>query len=868
MAQKTGIYYVIFHISLTQNANSSLVTAATIINDNIKNISFQASSDTGSHFTASGFLSLQVQDEISILIKANTQYTIEKTSYLGVQFQGNVLIETGFLLSLDSDHVLTKRKEMVYRWKPISYGQFSTLKIFHYGQQTYQLPSTGVYLFSLNLIFKAHKKPLNISVNLLTNDDLLLTTNHALDSDSTLTLNMHDIVHLKSNTIIKVSVTSQDMPSEIHLLHSSTFSMMLIKNEHSKGDGFHASLSESHSFTSTTEGIYTTPWEACTDKKGHYKWMTGSDFSDKTFFSNIQASQVFYVSSHVVFSVVLRHPKIEYDDHFKITFAFQKDEQSIFIEKTIHPVKLMAARNQTVNETMAVNITIGNKTISQSAIQPSVIRFNETIYLNGIYELNQLSPIGIFVKSNYKAIVTIHESSTFSAMQTIPDYPGAHGSLQGFKIIDSDQPYIAKGWNTDPQTFLGLYDFSESLDQKRGYYKVKEDGIYYSWANLVTVDIDSTIRLTATLSTLDGHQVIRYKNSNPSQTTTINLGGIFNLREGDFLYFEIRALGDESWTIKTGGFSVTYISPKPMYFQAIASNDQLVDNIPEDKNKVKFPFSNYLLEHVFVIPRTGVYLMTANIILNKDNALKVGQTTYEIFITLNNVRVEGIYSKKKTRSVTIENYMTLFFSSSFYTIKGMKVALNVLSDVEHKFKISEGSSWSVAFIAPQSETSGALGTLNQVAVFQSKSSPTVGDWLYTHIKPGHFESRHGLQFNQKHITVLEEGLYAVALNLDVSYRIRDESTIIKVIIVVNQDDVNQDVQNGLATWYTSSYPTQTLHVCGTIFLHAGDKVSIQIMSQHLEKLVVNKPSSLSMVMIPEYVKSYSVAAYLTVSHSF
>ena len=81
---------------------------------------------------------------------------------------------------------------------------------------------------------------------------------------------------------------------------------------------------------------------------------------------------------------------------------------------------------------------------------------------------------------------------------------------------------------------------------------------------------------------------------------------------------------------------------------------------------------------------------------------------------------------------------------------------------------------------------------------------------------------------------------------------------------MNEDKGRTNVQNGMTTWQRSSHPTQTLHICGTMFLHHGDKVAVQISSSELAKVTIKKPSSFSIVQIPEPIQYPSFVARLKV----
>ena len=83
-------------------------------------------------------------------------------------------------------------------------------------------------------------------------------------------------------------------------------------------------------------------------------------------------------------------------------------------------------------------------------------------------------------------------------------------------------------------------------------------------------------------------------------------------------------------------------------------------------------------------------------------------------------------------------------------------------------------------------------------------------------------------------------------------------------IVVNEDKGRTNVQNGMTTWQRSGHATQTLHICGTMFLHHGDKIAVQISSNQLDKVIIKKPSSLSIVQIPEPVQYPSFVTKLEV----
>ena len=280
------------------------------------------------------------------------------------------------------------------------------------------------------------------------------------------TVNVNDIVRLEAYRMIKLIIITT---SSVVLTNTSTYSVALVKAPQSPGSGFHAYLRNEKEMEVNKAGDYLFPWKPKTNATSDFHFLLPSAILDgDKYFNNLELEDVFYVSCQLVFSL---HTKLDFlTQDSTLTFAFQKDSRHIYLEKTIRPYS---------------EVYLGEEFPPDEA-EGRVGNIRYTLHMAGVFQLSRNEPLGIYVKSNHPVVMAFHPTSSFAIVRTTTNYPGVHGSLQGFpQAIDSGDPYRVTGWKS--RGFFGLYDLLGGSHDKNNTFTATLPGVYFATGELTII---------------------------------------------------------------------------------------------------------------------------------------------------------------------------------------------------------------------------------------------------------------------------------------------------------------------------------------------------------------------------------------------
>ena len=828
--QTPGIYYVSFHVILESIEDS--LTAAISVNNKLDSFPIASAlrvNETSS-VGASGFLKLTASDTISVLAYSTKSYTVSKNTALIIRFHDDALSVSGFLFSLPEYALNNKTTSlMLGPWAAPIYGQFSSSLSFQPGQYEFTVPVNGSYMITLNLILTILQFEYDVQLSLYASKVLISNIDIEEIPFSTATVNLNEIVHLNLGEVLRVVLTTNG--ARLNLQGMSSWSVLLLMQQEDVKNGFRATLEKSLIILNTNEYQIIRKWLPQNNTLDFSQLLSSSIENGNSF--NTRSNGMFYVTTDLSFSLFMN---ISLKGYFSLSF-FQ-EPNGLFAEKRVIP--------------KVQGITIDGLSVQTYRIS-----------LAGVYELSRTTPLSVAIVGENISKFVINKESSFAIIETNSLYPGFHAVLDSSMHVTNKNRNKVKEWKSFKSDIGGLYDFTNGLSIGNDIYKVSEDGLYLAIANVVVSDIDDgyVYGFIKRLST--DSDSISAKCCFTVLKMALNFGGFFLLKRGETLFVELQADSDQDWKVLQSGFTIAYMGINPIYFQSELNEDFVVNSGTITINNWQNTPDNLFNNGKFVAPYDGVYFTVANIIIKVDNV----DSESKVYISINGQEIKGLNSEKKTNmeNTNMNNKntcFTLFLSGSFYATKNSIIAVNLQTGTQLSVLVE--STFGIVLVSSSTEVSGALGVLNSNSNFYDQ----VGDWknagIWTFNNNQDFNGQYlqssTLSFDDStYINVLEEGVYLISANIEVYLSIIKTNLLYKISV-----HLNDDLETGLTVWQSSLWKTQTLHLCGALFLKKNDKIYLSVSFENFLDTTVLKGSGLSIVLLSNSEASSTFFAILKV----
>ena len=814
-----------------------VVNAGLVVNNNISDIIFESITKTGSqtvNLQSSGFAKFVVGDSVMIYIQSrsetNTSQILQDSS-LSIRFHNSLPSTPGFSFSLKTSKSLSPLIEnRLGPWSVKSYGQFSSSRAFQQDERSFLIPFSGIYMICANILvdnLSSQKIPTTLYVF---NDNYALAqTFVSLNPTQISTLVAYQMFNLKFGSTLYLEI--QSSRNQLQILESSTWSVVYIRDSATPFNGFIYQINDNKQIILGEDYSYLSKWIG-SNSTGFYEQHLTTLLLDFQSF-NTEITSFFYTITNIKFRL---------KTHNKVNASFLK----IFLYSA-------SGKTYTYHEFPG---NLDNKALDEDF----------SLTLTGVFEISKARPLSVALKGPLNATVNVLNTSTFSVMEVPQSYPGMYARLSASRNILTNTYIIPVTWVKSGG--LGMYDFDNDFDAKKGYYYAPSTGVYLVTANIVVNYAYSQVLALFSKNeekiVENGLYVVQYI---PDVKSTINIGGFIDLQKDDKVALYLKAASDEDWSIQKGGLSVAYLGVSPAYFHAklntiIRSRDQ-PQNYPFYGWKVLRGSIKLDEDTYFRAPFAGVYFIIANIILRQTTPNKIG-ACFKLFVVKNGQMIPGLYSmrerQRENNNGQIIKDFTLFISGSFYAEKGDSINVNLETGLSDSYDVTMESSWGITFISSIENAIGVSSVLETSKNFiRTKPWQLLGNFKFRdYFSEGLYISNRVNLEEKSSVKIKMQGMYLISANIELAYS-QDQEQQYQVSFVVNGFEGDD---NGLLVWQASKWSSLTLNIVGALLLNNGDVLTLRLVASYVG--VIAKQVGLSVVAIPEVNEATSFTAYLEV----
>ena len=837
-----GVYYISYSLHLKTTSQSNIIGGLVIDSDLKSGLALQSYGNANvasSSLAAAGFIRLTSFNNISVALKAIDGQSNAVELLPGSSFSVASITTAGmvpaFSFSLTQNLTFVNNNTgLVTGWSEDKKGEFHVSTGFVNSKNFVQVICDGIYLFSANIVIKGplnSKAILTFTVNLATLHEIKLD----FQNQTTLSVNIHQIMSSYKADIVKISITSFD--SKIEILKESSFSASLINKISQHTTGFASFLRFNFTIPGNNVHLPITGWP--TDFNGV------AEFKSPNLFAQLVNNKQ----------------------------DFNPPQRGIYLITTNLVVQcdVVTCTDVTVSiYSPASKFVLASRTITR------IFGPNQSAYISvtSAADITSTSSFAVAVKSK-TGKVFVMPGSSFAVCQLPIYYPGMLARLTkpiSFSVIKNWQ--TVTGWKTSQ--IKGDYDFFGNMNETSGKYEIPLDGIYLLSANVIIVDMEQAEAFITVGKTFDLTKGFFTSTGNPQAVTTLNFGGLMNLKRGDQVYLTIKSDSDSDWSVKeNSGFSVAYIGQSSHALLASVKDQILVRStgwtkISSLQAEINNGGSFQTNSGQFVVPVSGIYHVMVNIILQDADQVE-SSSKYKIAIRINDIPVSGLSASRVPTSVPPRRrYYPLFLSGSFKATKGDVISLATYSAVDSSYAILVSSSWSM-FLVTEDGNSDQVGFAgpkkSNQNMFSTEASSwfDVNNWQPSSSNLGSFYTPSKINFDDSNKAIIKTtGFYLISANVEIQHS-SEAPPVMKIALFIQ----NELQQNGITYENIRGWNSFSMHFNGAAFLIEGDTVSLKITStSNFDGLVINKESGFSITRLPvaELFPAASLTAMVRMSY--
>ena len=350
---------------------------------------------------------------------------------------------------------------------------------------------------------------------------------------------------------------------------------------------------------------------------------------------------------------------------------------------------------------------------------------------------------------------------------------------------------------------------SKIIDSGNGpTYLITECNNYCAYSLTETLILNTGDKVSAYLQTTDNEISIK----NPSNFHVQYLASLTPLPQGFSMQLQNTKKFNSFGTVKLGGFTETGFQGR--YFD-ISGQDR-------DNFKVTKPGIYVTLVSVEVIKFTGLIRLDA--------------------ILSNDVTISSLRKESSEQSFSLSLYGLILAN------KDEEYSLNIYSNQDNDFTISEGSLSVLTYIGEADNQNGFIAKLaNQMAVLNKANTFTaIKNWaVHEATQKWTFDTADGLNDNHYYVIKIS-GTYFIGVNLVVS---QSSANMIETEAVVFLNGVLQT--NVFSRVFVPQQGTRTLNVAGNMVLNKWDSLEIKMKVNSSEVVSIQTESTFYALRIGE-----------------
>ena len=342
---------------------------------------------------------------------------------------------------------------------------------------------------------------------------------------------------------------------------------------------------------------------------------------------------------------------------------------------------------------------------------------------------------------------------------------------------------------------------SKIIDSGSGpTYLITECNSYCAYSLTETLILNTGDKVSAYLQTTDYEISIK----NPSNFQVQFLSSLTPLPQGFSMQLQNTKKLNSFGTVKLGGFTET------------GSQGRYFDISGQDRDNFK-------------VTKPGIYVTLVSVEVIKFTGL---------------IRLDAILSNDVTVSSLRKDSSEQSFSLSFYGLilanKDEEYSLNIYSNQDNDFTVSEGSLSVLTYIGEAANQNGFIAKLaNQMAVPNKANTFTeIKNWaVHKANQKWTFDAGDGLNNNHYYVIKIS-GTYFIGANLVVS---QSSGDMIETEAVVFLNGVLQT--NILSRVFVPQQSTRTLNIAGNMVLNKWDSLEIKIKVNNTEVVSIQTEST-------------------------
>ena len=274
----------------------------------------------------------------------------------------------------------------------------------------------------------------------------------------------------------------------------------------------------------------------------------------------------------------------------------------------------------------------------------------------------------------------------------------------------------------------------------------------------------------------------------------------------------------------------------------------------EEKKSSRYQSKNFILademkQGEYVVRKTGVYQIHANVIFNDVNADTLSAC---IAIDGNLKKTDGLFAT----STNVVGTQTLVISSAVFLKKGLHISLFVKVSGKRGWNLDSGTALSALYLGEKDLVTGLHTSFINDVTYRSTGWQTCANWHKpNYIAYTQWSFASGLKSSPSGTFVIHvAGLYYVSANIILGNAnlISDESLFIGIVTV--NDEIGSELLftklsgKTSATQYSSRRDV-TLSISGVLQLKKKDVVSVKVCSKTDSMWTIRKQTTISIVLV-------------------
>lgn len=696
------------------------------------NITFESKQDKQHSLHAAGLLKLFAGDTIKIGVVSSVAWKgMPKSQFFAYLIQGHGA-STAFYVTPSSANALKNDRSLLIRsWDAGKVdGSFKSTPSLSTKLGVFSVPKNGLYCISVNVIIKKRGGREGYYLALVNSNDKVETAIHDAFSDvATVTLQINTILKLQRGTRLFIYVKKNGQSSS-WVSPRSSFSVGI----------FSQSM------------IYTAGFTLRSVLKGQYG--AGVNVIDMGLFTD------------------------KVTGGFN-TFKTDKGNGKIIYEAGDYLVCINFKVSVPSKSSSAITFQVNNKDIISNLLRNSS-RFS----VSACMTLRLVERGSFTIEAHSNAVHwSIEAGSSVSLAMVNEMYPALSLSTPILSKTLSDiwvkvSRLIANRVNKG---------FSFGNDLIRDDYLIEQSGIYQVFANVIFNHLKSaTISACVAVNDKSKADGLFATRAVISDSCTLTISSAAYFEKGQRIGLFVKATALDYWELDTNtSLALAFIGRKDL---VVGLQTTLFDDItqsytgwntptnwnkPSDITSMPWSFAtNAKMSQLgeFIVQVPGIYHVSANVIIGNAN-LVAEVSAFIGMITVNDlIGSDLLYLRQSGKLIPsqtdVRNEITLSISASLYLNKEDKVAVKVCSKADSLWIIRKETGFSIILVTqikPKLSNAFLATSFNSSPVDVRLS---IGNWSTSEKDPNLFAIGESLNLIEEKISFLENGMYAVSINVD------------------------------------------------------------------------------------------------------